>query len=485
MITESANELNKDMSCGLPRRAAPKGAVIVGAYLVGMTAIAASAYTLRNEVLSAPEIVTEITDSLPLPEDLAGLGVSPQLGVAARPATAPEAPKMASLTTPETALSDDLFSPLSRIFIGKPAVTPPERPLASGPDLDIELVPEETDIAEPLEIDPVDPTEPGIVTASLRPQLRPQTLDTEPADATSDLRLASLSPSQMQELLQPESPAAAPATPRISNSSGKCPSRLSRDLPRRSGSARGAKSVLASVQNVDGVKRDQTVLREILSGNMPGFLRHLAPVNVSGKAADGSNVQITLCVTPDYLALGSDRDYVRVPLGLRAATRIGEEFNMILPTPRMVDMIYRQADLRLSPRPMSPGPQMTSTNYFMRHNATVEAQRQSAGAAPGTLISGHKKDVVLTTRLASNRGRVAIYGWHQRNGQPIQPLSTVHGAGYADYSHGVRLVSRTAFLNGQSVDLRSLMADPRYAGLLSSEGPISGPGLRMAALASN
>ena len=218
---------------------------------------------------------------------------------------------------------------------------------------------------------------------------------------------------------------------------------------------------------------------------MPGFLRHLAPVNVSGKAADGSNVQITLCVTPDYLALGSDRDYVRVPLGLRAATRIGEEFNMILPTPRMVDMIYRQADLRLSPRPMSPGPQMTSTNYFMRHNATVEAQRQSAGAAPGTLISGHKKDVVLTTRLASNRGRVAIYGWHQRNGQPIQPLSTVHGAGYADYSHGVRLVSRTAFLNGQSVDLRTLMADPRYAGLLSSEGPISGPGLRMAALASN
>ncbi|KRS15492.1 hypothetical protein XM52_23935 [Roseovarius indicus] len=271
----------------------------------------------------------------------------------------------------------------------------------------------------------------------------------------------------------------------MSNSSGKCPSRLSRDLPRRSGSARGAKSVLASVQNVDGVKRDQTVLREILSGNMPGFLRHLAPVNVSGKAADGSNVQITLCVTPDYLALGSDRDYVRVPLGLRAATRIGEEFNMILPTPRMVDMIYRQADLRLSPRPMSPGPQMTSTNYFMRHNATVEAQRQSAGAAPGTLISGHKKDVVLTTRLASNRGRVAIYGWHQRNGQPIQPLSTVHGAGYADYSHGVRLVSRTAFLNGQSVDLRTLMADPRYAGLLSSEGPISGPGLRMAALASN
>lgn len=485
MITESANELKQDLSRGLPRRAAPKGAVIVGAYLVGMTAIAASAYTLRDQVFSAPDIVTEITDSLPLPEDLAGLSVSPQLGVVVRPASTPDAPKMASISAPEPGLSDDLFSPLSRIFIGKPSVTPPERPLATGPTLDIELVPDQAETAEPLEIETAEPTEPGIVAASLRPRLRPQTLDTEPADTTSDLRLASLSPAQMQELLQPKTATGKPATPRIANSSGKCPSRLSRDFPRRSGSARGAQSVLASVQNVDGVKRDQTVLREILNGNMPSFIRHLAPVNVSGKAADGSNVQITLCVMPDYLALGSDRDYVRVPLGLRAATRIGEAFNMILPTPRMVDMIYRQADVRLSPRPMSPGPQMTSTNYFMRHNATVEAQRQSAGAAPGTLISGHKKDVVLTTRLASNRGRVAIYGWHQRNGQPIQPLSTVHGAGYADYSHGVRLVSRTAFLNGRSIDLRNLMADPRYAGLLSSEGPISGPGLRMAALASN
>lgn len=484
MTTESANELEQVMPRDLPRRAAPKGAAIVGVYLLGMTAIAASAYALRDQGFSAPDIVTEITDSLPLPDDLAGQEPSPHLGLLSRPAGNSDAPKLASLSAPDTRLTDDLFSPLSRIFAGKPSVLPPERP-AFGQDPSLEILPDGTEIAEPLELDALTPDAPGIVTASLRPRLRPQTLETGPADTASDLRLASLSPAAMKALLAPETSAEPPATPRIANSSGKCPNQLSRDIPRRPGSARGAQAVLASVANVDGVKRDQTVLREILGGNMPGFIRNLAPVNISGRAADGSNVSITLCVTPDYLALGSDRDYVRVPLGLRAATRIGEQFNMILPTPRMVDQIYRQADLRLSPRPMTPGPQMTSTNYFMRHNATVEAQRQSAGAAPGTLISGHKKDVVLTTRLASNRGRVAIYGWHRSNGQPIQPLSTVHGAGYADYSHGVRLVSRTAFLNGKSIDLRTLMADPRYAGLLSSEGPISGPNLRMAALASN
>ena len=57
-----------------------------------------------------------------------------------------------------------------------------------------------------------------------------------------------------------------------------------------------------------------------------------------------------------------------MPLGLRAATRVGEAFNMLLPTPRMVDMIYRAAELKLAPSPMSPGAQMTSTDYLLRHN---------------------------------------------------------------------------------------------------------------------
>jgi hypothetical protein len=113
---------------------------------------------------------------------------------------------------------------------------------------------------------------------------------------------------------------------------------------------------------------------------------------------------------------------------------------------------------------------MTSTGYFQRHNLTVENQRRRVGATPGMLVSGHKKDLVLTRRLHTKRGRVAIYGWHRRNGQPIQPLSTVHGAHYADYSHGIRLVSRRALLNGKKTDLRALMKDPRYASLLTDEG---------------
>jgi len=136
----------------------------------------------------------------------------------------------------------------------------------------------------------------------------------------------------------------------------------------------------------------------------------------------------------------------------------------------MVDTIYNQAQIKLSPSPMTPGPQMSSTAYFVEHNQTIEA---SLGNMED-LVAGHKKDLVLTNRLNSVSNRVAIYGWHRSNGTPIQPLSTVHGEYYADYNHGVRLVSQIAFVNGQAQRLSDLLRNPQYAGLINgSEGALA------------
>jgi len=74
--------------------------------------------------------------------------------------------------------------------------------------------------------------------------------------------------------------------------------------------------------------------------------------------------------------------------------------------------------------------------------------------------------------LKPSPGRVAIYGWHRTNGRPIQPLSTVHGARYADYSHGVRLVSQTAFIDGKPIDLKDVIQDRELAVIVNDEGPI-------------
>jgi len=302
--------------------------------------------------------------------------------------------------------------------------------------------------------------------ASLAPRLsappvRPETVSrraTPPGAATAALAA-----------VETAGPALAPALA----ASATCPTTLTRAIPRRPAGAPGGRSVLSALGSAGGTARDGAILRELERGNLPDHLRNLVPVTLSGTTSTGQGARITLCVMPDYLAVGQDRDFVRVPMGLPAATRIAARFDMALPTPPMVDAIHRQATTRLPPAPMTPGAQMASTDYVLRHNATIEGQRQGRGAL-GHLVSGHKKDLVLTNRLTRTPGRVAIYGWHRADGRPIQPLSTVHGRNYADYSHGVRLIAQTAYVDGRPMDLSTLLADRRYAAILTGDdGPIA------------
>jgi len=137
-----------------------------------------------------------------------------------------------------------------------------------------------------------------------------------------------------------------------------------------------------------------------------------------------------------------------------------------------VDAIYRQAETQLLPQPMRAGPQMRSTDYFWRQNQTIREQRQALHVPLGALMAGGKKDLVITNRLWRNLERVAIYGWQKKDGHPIQPLSTVHGIRYADYSHGVRLVSNVAYVDGVAWSIYELLKDPQLAALLSDEGAI-------------
>jgi hypothetical protein len=71
-------------------------------------------------------------------------------------------------------------------------------------------------------------------------------------------------------------------------------------------------------------------------------------------------------------------------------------------------------------------------------------------------------------------GRVALYGWHDLNGAPIQPLSTRHGEHYLDYSHGLRLVSELMLVNGRVMDVHDVVENTRLAPLVSREGPLPG-----------
>lgn len=241
-------------------------------------------------------------------------------------------------------------------------------------------------------------------------------------------------------------------------------------IPPRPADALGGAAFVDQLRNLPPPARQRALRREITRGNVPRFLRRLQPVTLTGRSRLTRIRTATVWVMPDYLAVGSDADFVRVPLDFYTATALAEEFGLVLPTRKIVNAVYRQADVRLSPIPMEPGPRMRSPTYVLAHNRQIELAR--SGRRVGTLTAGHKKDLVLTGRLTRRPPRVAIYGWHRREGKPIQPLSTVHGATYADYSHGVRLVASSILVDGELHDMFAVLDDRRLAPLVSDEGPI-------------
>jgi hypothetical protein len=263
-----------------------------------------------------------------------------------------------------------------------------------------------------------------------------------------------------------------------------CSQNLDRGIPAPGSNALDGSAFAAQVGNVSGAQRDVETEQVLLAGDIPQFLRSLKPVTLRGHTSGGKAVSVTVCVTPDYLAVGSDKDFVRVPMGLPAAVAVAYRFGFVLPTTKIVDAIYAQADVHVPPEPLAAGPQMRSTAYFVRHNNMVQQERLGEGATLGMLVAGQKKDLVITNRLRTNPGRVAIYGWHRVNGRPIQPLSTVHGEDYADYSHGIRLVSMIAYVDNTERSLFDILQDPNLAPVVSAEGPIPKVGMLLASIAS-
>jgi hypothetical protein len=259
---------------------------------------------------------------------------------------------------------------------------------------------------------------------------------------------------------------------RATEARGPCDDSLTRDIPARAPSAPGGRAFAEEVRGLADDERESYIQHELLAGNIPGFLRRFMPVRLPSVRADGSPADVVICVAPDYLAIGSDDDFLLMPMRLGTALSMATTYGFTLPTPRMVDEIYAQAGVQFVPQPLPAGNQMRSTEYLVQHSDLIGGQREVRRVLPGALIAGDKKDLVLTNQLWSHLDRVAIYGWHLANGKPIQPVSTVHGWRYADYSHGVRLISDRVFVDGKSTPIFTVLQNPRLAAALSEEGAI-------------
>jgi hypothetical protein len=243
-------------------------------------------------------------------------------------------------------------------------------------------------------------------------------------------------------------------------------------IPTRAAGALTGSAILDPLKDLALAAREARILQELTTGNVPAFLRAFADVPVSA-VIEGTTRNGVLRVMPDYLAIGSDADFFRMPMRPGTAQAVADRFECMLPTRRMVDLIYARAPVKLAPAPIQASPDMTLVTTFWQHQLMIEQQR--AGGPPGPLIGGIKKDVVVTPQLAARPGKVAIYGWHQLNGTPIQPLYLGHTDTWVDYSHGIRLVSGYMRLDGFTVPVADVLRDPKLCALLSDEGVVENP----------
>ena len=239
-------------------------------------------------------------------------------------------------------------------------------------------------------------------------------------------------------------------------------------IPARARAARGATAVLASLDTLVREPREAVIQRELRAGNIPSFLRTLHTVRDSATASDGRLHVIEYDVMPDYLAVGDDTDFVRMPMTPHTAQAFANAYGYVLPTRRMVNAIWRAATVKLEPQPLTEAREASRT--FLQHHRLIEAQL--VGASRRALVAGIKKDVVVSNRLLERANRVAIYGWHHQNGVPIQPLYVGHVDWYVDYSHGIRLVRRTMRVDGAPMSFEQIATHPVLHVLVSDEGEL-------------
>jgi hypothetical protein len=249
------------------------------------------------------------------------------------------------------------------------------------------------------------------------------------------------------------------------------PSRLPTPTPNPSTMAREsmmtesvpmATGFAARVARMSETQREQAVLAAAAANEVPAFLSQLVPVQL---ASPGHTA--TIYVAPDYFGIGTDAEWLRMPMYPQTAQAIADARNAVLPTRKIVNAIFAASQkLGFVAEPLAH----TSIATYVKHHQAIEAARQGRTG----LFAGHKKDIVITPALAAHPHHVAIYGaWFPNASHPIQGLNaTRHSDHYADYSHGVRLIARRMMVDGQPADLLTVLADPILNVLVSDEGPV-------------
>ena len=149
-------------------------------------------------------------------------------------------------------------------------------------------------------------------------------------------------------------------------------------IPARAADALTGSAFIASVAGLSREEREAATRRELLAGNIPSFLRRFVSVEVAANGPDGARHTVSYDVMPDYLAIGSDRDFVRIPMNPYTAQAFCDAFGFVLPTRKMVNDIWAAAAVRVDPRPLTE--EREAAHTFLQHHRIIEEQLGQAAA---------------------------------------------------------------------------------------------------------
>ncbi|MEN8247831.1 MAG: hypothetical protein ABFS32_02780 [Bacteroidota bacterium] len=239
-------------------------------------------------------------------------------------------------------------------------------------------------------------------------------------------------------------------------------------FPSRPADAIEGSAFMESIKDMSLKDREGLIFEEISTGNMPSFCKEFKTIS-----GEKNGKSYTYQTTLDYLAVGSDNDFCRVPISPGLAQKIADYFGCTLPTTKMVDENWQNANRKIQPITHTPnGNDNEQVWMFVLHNQEIESALEAIGGAwdrNTTLVDGLKKDIVITNKIISNPGKVAIYGWYKLDGSFWQPLYTGHIDTYMDYSHGVRLINNLVTVEDDSLNLREVLKTDTLYSLFSNE----------------
>ena len=242
------------------------------------------------------------------------------------------------------------------------------------------------------------------------------------------------------------------------------------NIPARSANAESGSAFMQRIEALPLSEREDQIFNAVAVGNVPDFLRNA--ITIREELADNTGVihKVVYEVMPDYLSVGSDTDFCRVPMDPHTAQRLATMFGASLLTAKLSDAIYKKAEIKLTPFNYVPvGNANELVTKFEAHNAQIERQLAESGGRHGQLVAGIKKDVILSERLVRQPNKVIIYGWHKPDGHPIQPVYSGHVDWYVDYSHGIRFVNNQVLIDGKPFLITDILKDPVMFKIFSDE----------------